>query len=192
MKYELKLKEIYTQGFLLIGKINNQEIIENLKNFVKENKDENFSYKTSVKAHFTGFKSLIDNDFFHKFLKTIDEYIKIIYKNNFIIYEAWGNLYKKSEEAVPHKHPSITAFCGILYLTEGGPGTYFNDFDFTVEEEIGKFVLFHPYLLHSVKKIENDIERITVAFNMNSIREWDKFDLEGNELKLTIINKNDI
>ena len=39
---------------------------------------------------------------------------------------------------------------------------------------------------------KNDIERITVAFNMNSIREWDKFDLEGNELKLTIINKNDI
>jgi hypothetical protein len=192
MKYELKLKELYTQGFLLIGKINDKEIIENLKKFIKENKDENFSYKTSVKAHFTGFKSLVDNGYFHKFLRAIDECIKKIYNLDFVIHEAWGNLYKKSEEAVPHKHPSVTAFCGILYLTEGGPGTYFHDFDFTIEEEIGKFVLFHPYLLHSVKKIENDIERITVAFNMNAFKEWDVLDLKGNKIEITKINKNDI
>jgi hypothetical protein len=42
-----------------------------------------------------------------------------------------------------------------------------------VNEEIGKYVLFSPMLLHSVKKIETDIERITIAFNMGSIKDWD-------------------
>jgi hypothetical protein len=62
-----------------------------------------------------------------------------------------------------------------LYLTEGGPGTYFKEYDLLVEEEVGKYILFHPLLKHSVQKIENNIERITIAFNMNEVKTWEDY-----------------
>jgi hypothetical protein len=174
MNFDLKVKEILNETFILTGKINDKKLIDNLINFVKNNKNEELSYQTHVKAHFTGFKSLIENIHFINFLTLIQGNIKLIFPDNFIIKDAWGNLCKKNEEVSEHDHRTVSAFCGILYLTEGGPGTYFKDYDFTVEEEIGKFILFHPYLKHSVKKIENDIERITVAFNMDSLKLWDR------------------
>ena len=84
-----------------------------------------------------------------------------------------------------HDHRSTTAFCGILYLTEGGPGTYFKEYDLTINEEIGKYILFHPDLLHSVSKITNNIERMTVAFNMNRMISWENL----NDYNLKIIKK---
>jgi len=174
MNFELKAKDLLINTFILIGEINNEKIINNLKNFIKENKDSELSYKTNVKGHFTGFKSLIQNDDFLNFLKIIQENIRVIYKENFIIYDAWGNLCNKiGDEVLEHDHSSITAFCGILYLSDGGPGTYFKDYDFLVEEKIGRYVLFHPLLKHSVEKMKKEIERITVAFNMNSTRDWE-------------------
>jgi len=173
MNFELKVLDVPIETFMLIGKINNESLIKNLKKNIKENIDDNLSYKTNVKAKFTGFNYLIKNNYFHEFLKLIDSYIKIISKQNFIIKEAWGNVYKKSEEAISHRHFGTTSFCGILYLTDGGPGTFFDEYNVIVTEEIGKFILFHPMLLHGVKKIENDIERITVAFNMDEVKVWD-------------------
>jgi hypothetical protein len=167
MNFDLKVKEIPLMTFLLTGKINNKDIIDNLIFFIKNNKDEELSYKTFVKGHFTGFKSLIKNKDFINFLKIIQPQIKFIYNNSFEIFDAWGNICKYNEEVVEHDHHRNTAFCGILYLSEGGPGTYFKDYDLTIEEEIGKYILFHPKLLHKVNKIEKDIERITLAFNMN-------------------------
>ena len=174
MNFELKVKEIIRETYILTGKINNKDIINNLIKFVKNNKDEELSYKTNVKAHFTGFKSLVENKDFINFLKEIQPQIKIIYQDNFIISEAWGNLCKIGEEVIGHTHEDVSGFCGILYLTDGGPGTYFKEHDLLIQEEIGKFILFHPLLNHSVKKIENDIERITIAFNMGQFKSWKK------------------
>jgi hypothetical protein len=173
MNFDLKVKEIPVETFLLIGKIENKEIINNLIHFIKNNKDEKLSYKTSVKAHFTGFRSLIENKNFIEFTKIIQTHIHIICQNKFEIFEAWGNLCKINEEIVEHNHNGIglDGFCGILYLTEGGPGTYFKNYDLLIEEEIGKFILFHPALLHKVDKILNNLERITVAFNARQIKE---------------------
>ena len=168
----MKVKEITLDVFLLTGKIFNDKIINNLINFVINNKDNELSYKTNVKGHFTGFNSLVENSDFNSFLKIIQPQTKIICDKNFIIQAAWGNLCKKGDEVVEHDHGN-NLFCGILYLTEGGPGTYFRDFDYTINEERGKFVLFHPKLLHSVKKIEQDLERISISFNMADIKEWD-------------------
>jgi hypothetical protein len=186
MNFELNVKEITFDTYILIGKINNQNILEKLKKFILENKNNELNYKTNVKGCFTGFHSLVDNNYFHDFLKLIDSYIKIIYKHNFIIQEAWGNVCKKEDEIYPHSHSGNTAFCGILYLTNGGPGTFFHEHNIIIKEEIGKFVLFHPDLTHSVKKIENDIERITVAFNMNEVKLWENIE------NAKRINKNDI
>jgi len=174
MNFELNVKEVIKETFILTGKINNKDIINNLINFVKNNKDEELSYKTNVKGHFTGFFSLIQNNDFINFLKEIQPQIKMIYQDNFVISEAWGNLCKRGEEVVEHNHRSVSGFCGILYLTDGGPGTYFKEYDLLIKEEIGKFILFHPLLNHSVKKIENDIVRITIAFNMVELNNWQK------------------
>jgi hypothetical protein len=174
MNFELKVKEIIKETYILTGKINNKDIIDNLTSFVKNNIDKELSYKTNVKAHFTGFKSLIENKDFINFLKEIQPQIKIVYQENFIISEAWGNLCKIGEEVIEHTHKGVSGFCGILYLTDGGPGTYFKEYDLLIQEEIGKFILFHPLLNHSVKKIENNIERITVAFNMEQFKNWEK------------------
>ena len=127
MNFELKVKEILKETYILTGKINNEQLIKNLIEVVKKNKDEKLSYKTHVKGHFTGFKSLIQNDDFLNFLKNIQENIKMIYRDNFIIVDAWGNICKIGEEVTEHNHDGISAFCGILYLTEGGPGTYFKE-----------------------------------------------------------------
>ena len=73
-----------------------------------------------------------------------------------------------------------------ITLFRKGPGTYFKEYDLLIKEEIGKYVLFHPFLKHSVKKIENDIERITIEFNMGQTKESDDYS------KVTWINKNEI
>lgn len=186
MNFDLKVKDITLETFLLTGKIDNKDIINNLINFIRNNKDEELSYKTSVKGHFTGFGSLIRNKDFINFLKIIQPQIKFLHKENFEINSAWGNICRYGEEIVEHDHGSINAFCGILYLTEGGPGTYFKDYDLTVNEEIGKYILFHPKLLHKVNKINKNIERITVAFNINRIP------LNLTENTIEWVNKNDI
>lgn len=173
MNFDLKVKDIFLETYILTGKINNSEIINNLINFIKNNKNEELSYKTHVKGHFTGFKSLTENTDFYNFLKLIQPQIRMIYQDNFEISDVWGNICKNNEEVTEHNHRSVSAFCGILYLSEGGPGTYFKEHDLLIKEEIGKFVLFHPILFHSVSKINKDIERITCAFNMNAIKEWD-------------------
>jgi hypothetical protein len=183
MNYELKVKDISLETYLLIGEINDQNIISKLIDDVEKNKDENLSYKTHVKGHFTGFESLILNNNFHDFLKLIQPYIYAVYNKNFIIKNAWGNIITKGEEVTEHNHRDVSAFCGILYLTEGGPGTYFKEYDLTIEEKIGRYVLFHPMLSHSVKKIEDNIKRITIAFNMANISPWDE------QSKITYVNK---
>jgi hypothetical protein len=185
MEFDLKVREIKLSTYILTGKINNKEIINNLINFIKNNKDESVSGKTNVKGHHTGFSSLIQNKDFHEFLKLIDPQIKSVYNKNFIIHNVWGNLLKENEEVTEHTHNDATAFCGILYLTEGGPGTYFKDFDTTVEEEVGKYVLFHPFLMHSVEKIKKNLERITVAWNFLECKNW-----EINNNNTNWVNKN--
>jgi hypothetical protein len=186
MNYKLEIREIILETFILTGKIYEEELLKKLIDKVKKTKDSNLSYKTNVKGHFTGFKSLVEDENFHSFLKLIQPYIKVIYNKNFTIDDAWGNILKKGEEVTEHNHNSHV-FCGILYLSENGPGTYFRGHDITVKEEIGKFVLFDSKLLHSVKKIEDDIERITIAFNMGGLNSWQQ-DLN----KLKWVNKNEI
>jgi hypothetical protein len=186
MNFNLQVKEISQETFILIGKINEKKIINNLINTIKNTKDNSLSNKTYVKGNFTGFKSLIENESFINFLKMIQKEIKIIYPNHFKITEAWGNICKQGDEIMEHNHKGVNAFCGILYLTENGPGTYFKEYDLLITEEIGKFVLFHPYLLHSVSKLEKNIERITLAFNIEEIKDWE------NVSNITWLNTNEI
>jgi len=186
MNFELKVKEITKETYILTSKINDKDIINNLIKSIKECENSDLNYKTNVKGVFTGFKSLIKNVYFVDFLKIIQPSIRVIYAQNFMIEDAWGNICKKGDEVIEHDHGSVSGFCGILYLTEDGPGTYFKEYDLTIKEEIGKFILFSPILQHNVKKIEKDIERITLAFNMNQVKEW------TNLSDVAWVNKNEI
>ena len=173
MNCELICKEIITDSFILTGKIKNNEILLNLKNDILNNNDEKLNFKTNVQGLFTGFEFFLNNTNFHKFIKLIENEIKLIYNKTFIISSAWGNVLKKDGEVIEHDHKGTTAFCGILYLSDGGPGTYFSDYNMSVHEEVGKFILFSPFLKHSVIQVNNNIERVTLAFNANLCRKWE-------------------
>ena len=184
MEINLKIRNIEIETFLLIGEIKNDKILTNLKNYIKNNIDNSWKLKTHVKGDFTGFTKLLETPYFLDFLNCIKKEIKIVYPNNFYVKEAWGNVCNLNEEVTEHNHKGINAFCGILYLSEGGPGTYFKDYDLTVDEKIGRFILFHPFLMHRVNKIDKNIERITMAFNMQEITKWDweKFNTPDNKM----------
>ena len=186
MNFDLKVKEILKETYILTSKIKDKEIINNLIRFIKNYSDLQLSRATHVKGNFTGFDSLIQNLDFINFIKKIQNNIQVVYKDSFKIKDAWANICKKEDEVTEHDHNGTTGFCGILYLTEGGPGTYFKEYDLTVSEEVGKFILFHPFLKHSVSKIKNDIERITVAFNIDEIKIWE------NKSNINWIDKNEI
>jgi len=173
MNYNLLVRDLNVETFILHGKINDKELIENLKNTVREKaKDSTLNYKTNVKGLFTGFRSLINDKYFIKFLELIKNEMKLVYNSPFIIKDAWGNICKENDEVLIHDHIETTAFCSILYLTDGGPGTYFSNYDLNVDEEIGKFVLFSPILKHKVSKLDKNIERITIAFNADQEKNW--------------------
>jgi len=175
MNINLITKDISINTYILVGEINNNELINNLRNNIINNIDPTFKNKTNVKGDFTGFSKLNNNEYFANFIQSIMPEIQIICKFNFIIHNSWGNICRKGDEVVEHNHGGTNGFCGILYLTENGPGTYFKDYDIKIDEKIGRFVLFHPLLFHSVEKINSDIERITIAFNMEKTKNWENY-----------------
>jgi len=169
-------KPIELNTFILINEINDDKLIDTLiLNFKKKIKESKISGKTNVKAEHSEFNSLTQDPNFHKFLKIIQPFIYKIYQDNFIVSDVWGNIYSKENHyAVEHNHKGVSAFCGILYCTNGpGPGTYFHQHDLTVSEKKGRFVLFTPELMHSVPKFNYTTERITIAFNFNEQKKFD-------------------
>jgi hypothetical protein len=172
MNFNFIYKDIMVPTFMLTGEINDYEITQNLKNKILNFKDEK-NLITNVKGLFTGFNYFVENIDFHNFIKSIKNEINFIFKENFTITNAWGNLLKKNGEVIEHNHRGVSGFCGILYLSSDGPGTYFKDYDITVQEKVGRFVLFSPLLVHKVEKTDKDVERITLAFNANLAKPWE-------------------
>jgi hypothetical protein len=177
-KEEIFFKKIELDSYILTGEIDDLELIDKLIQGVKEGvKTSKVSKKTNVTGEHTEFNYFLSNPNFHKFLKIIQPSIYKIYQNNFILKDVWGNIYsKKNDFAHSHIHDD-SAFCGILYCTGSpGPGTYFSQYDLTISEKKGKFVLFHPKLLHEVKPYDYKSERITIAWNFSSMKEWGNYD----------------
>jgi hypothetical protein len=166
-------KKIELDTYILTNEINDFELIDKLILDIKEGvKTSKVSRKTNVKGENTDFNYLVTNLNFHKFLKIIQPSIFKIYKQNFVVKEVWGNIYNKNDYAEPHNHGN-SGFCGILYCTDGpGPGTYFSEYDLTIHEKKGRFVLFHPKLFHEVKPYIYNKERITIAWNFALVPNW--------------------
>jgi hypothetical protein len=172
-KEQFLKKNIELETYVLIDEINDFNLIDELILNIREGiKTSTVSRKTNVKGEHTDFNYLVTNANFHKFLKIIKPSMYKIYKQNFIVKNVWGNIYNNDDYAIPHTHED-SAFCGILYCTDGpGPGTYFNQYDLTVSEKKGRFVLFHPKLIHEVKPYKYKEERITIAWNFSAISSW--------------------
>jgi len=163
-------KKIKKDVFLLEGIFKDKKLITILKDKVMNETMINSVVQRNVLGKSTNYQFFINDIDFINFIKSIKKEIDKIYPYDFIIREAWGNVYNKNDYAKEHTHIDTTAFCGVVYLSENGPGTYFPELKFTVKEKIGKFVLFSPILKHSVKKCKND--RITLAFNMDECKPW--------------------
>jgi hypothetical protein len=163
-------KKIKKDVFLLEGVLKDIELIKVLKNKIVNETVANSVDQRNVLGKSTNYQFFINDVNFINFIKSIKKEIAKIYPYDFIIREAWGNVYNKNDYAKEHTHMDTTAFCGIIYLSENGPGTYFPELKFTVKEKIGKFVLFSPILKHSVKKCKDD--RVTLAFNMDECKPW--------------------
>jgi hypothetical protein len=163
-------KKIKKDVFLLESTLKDIELIKILKNKIVNETLTNSVDQRNVLGKSTNYQFFINDVDFITFIKSIKKEISKIYPYDFIIREAWGNVYNKNDCAKEHTHMDTTAFCGIIYLSENGPGTYFPELKFTVKEKIGKFVLFSSILKHSVKKCNSN--RVTLAFNMDECKPW--------------------
>jgi hypothetical protein len=163
--------EVYHKLFserrsIIVGQYDDQKILNSLKEKII-NAKKNMSYKTNVRGEMTDFKYFNQDPDFHQFLQNIKDNIFLLKETNFTIDDSWGNIYSKAGDyALPHDHRSATVASGLLYFNSEGPGTYFQEYDLTVSEKVGRYVIFHPKLIHEVKKYNYISKRVTLAFNL--------------------------
>ena len=161
--YNLHLQKVQRTLFIAEYQFFNFDFVNQLKKDIDNNIGE-LSYKTNVKGKITNFDLFIKNEIFISLLKESTEFMNIFKIKECYLAEAWGNILGKGEEVVSHKHEPAS-LCGILYLTEGGPGTCFPEFNKFIEEKIGKIVFFNGDTEHFVPKSNFKGKRYTVSFN---------------------------
>lgn len=165
--------------FLLEGQYSNQEILNNLIKKTKHYTEVNpLNIEHSLKnAVMTKWDAFVYDEDFHIFIKEIKEYFLQLNIKKFNVFDAWGGWYRKGSEAYCEKHDHLGAnlCCGVLYLSDHGPGTHFPEINKTVQEKVGKFVLFHPILDHEVKKHIFQDDRYIIAFNMRKLRKGEDY-----------------
>jgi hypothetical protein len=175
MKVEILKTKVFTDVYYLKGILDDIGIVDALRKEVINNLDPKMKNITNVYGEMTDFKFFCNHPLFHSFLKLIEKEVKYVAGNieEFNIIDAWGNKYSHGGYADLHDHRRSSGFCGILYTDDEGPGTLFPELNIHEEDKRGKFVLFSPCLLHSVPKHLGQKDRVTLAFNCNTIEKWD-------------------
>lgn len=141
-------------------------------NKIKKNIDKNISYRTNVRNNMTDWGCFANDVAMQNVFANTDFLLSILKLPTLKLNDCWGTWSSKYVETYPHKHtPSIMS--GILYLTEGGPGTFFPQFNINIEEKIGKLVFFHGETLHMVKKHKLKKDRFLISFNFNELKAWE-------------------
>ena len=79
-------------------------------------------------------------------------------------YEIWTNFSNKGDSNPRHDHGGWLS--GVIYHTNHGHPTYFNDLDVEYEGKDGTMIMFPSNTVHSCKEQTADKERITLAFNL--------------------------
>ena len=86
-------------------------------------------------------------------------------------YEVWTNFSYMGDQNPPHDHTG-RYLSGIIYYSNHGHPTYFDDLDVSYEGKDGTMILFPAEETHSVAEQFMDEERITIAFNIDRNWEW--------------------
>jgi len=170
--FTLNVGKIERWVFLIEYQLKNLNFVDFLKKEIK-NKVGSMDYKTNVRGEMTAFNEFINNEILINILRECIEVTNVLNIPKSFLKDAWGNILKKGGSVHPHTHPKST-ISGVLYLTENGPGTYFPDFNKTIDEKIGKVVLFGGNVLHSVPVYNGSKDRYTIAFNFQEIVPWQK------------------
>ena len=169
--YSLNVAKIEKWLFLLEYQFKDLSFVDILKKEI-DNKVGELDYKTNVRGRMTKFDAFVDNPILLKLLGECIHVTNVLSIKTSKITEAWGNILKKGEHVDSHTHdPAIIS--GVLYLTEGGPGTHFPEFNKTVEEKIGKMVFFSGMATHNVLPTKLNKDRYTLAFNFYEIKPWE-------------------
>ena len=176
MDFDLHIKPIEKDSFILISRIHDPDLIQRLisDTTMGTKSKMNSSYKTNVKGKMTRFKYFNSNDNFIKFLDLIHPNFKKVIQRSIQLKDSWGNILDKNDYVKTHNHhPSSVS--GILYLTTG-MSTYFPLYNKHIEAEAGKFVLFDSMLDHSVPKNKSSKKRYTLSFNFELKGDYDNLD----------------
>mgnify|MGYP001201547632 CR=1 FL=1 len=176
MDFDIHIKPLEKDSFVLIGRINDPDLIHKLKSDITmgTKRTSNSNYKTNVMGKMTNFKYLNTNTNLIKFLDLIRPMFKKVFTRKIELKDSWGNILGKNDYVYMHNHhPSSVS--GILYLTENVsfPKTYFPLYNMHIEPEVGKFVLFDPLLEHEVPKNKSSQKRYTLIFNFQLKGDYD-------------------
>ena len=152
MEYNLFKKEIKFECDIVECKFYDTNILNRLRqkviNLCNQNLEER--NKTNVKAKFSGFESLKHDEDLITILKDIQPIVeKEFWKGRLSITNAWGNVFEKDDYAKRHNHRGTTAFSMILYLTNGGSGTYFHQLDLLCNQQSSVLCLLSSEILYS-------------------------------------------
>jgi len=164
--YKIEFTEIKKSLFLIEYQLKNLNHIEYFKEKIKNNIID-ISHRTNVKAKMTGPVFTNDENLKSCILEATEHFNFFNLKNHYL-YEAWGNTIEDDNEHVINHCHSESSLSAILYLTENGPGTIFNDFKKTIYEKVGKIVFFSSEAWHEVKPFKSKEARYTLALNFKS------------------------
>jgi|VirMetMinimDraft_7_1064189.scaffolds.fasta_scaffold09176_7 hypothetical protein len=140
---------------------------------IKKNINENISYETNVRNKMTNWNCFINDVAIEKIFANMNSLVSILKLPSLKLDNCWGTWSSNYVETYQHKHtPSMMS--GVLYLTEGGPGTFFPQFNINIKEKIGKLVFFHGDTLHMVKKHKLKKDRFLISFNFNELKFWEE------------------
>tara|TARA_R110000737_G_scaffold110876_2_gene143840 strand:+ start:5087 stop:5614 length:528 start_codon:yes stop_codon:yes gene_type:complete len=172
MDFDLHIKPIVKDSFILISKLNDFNLMERLIcDITMGIKEKNNSYKTNVMGKMTGFKYFNRNKNFLKLIELMKPYLKKVINTEIELRDSWGNILDKNDYVKIHNHHPA-AVSGILYLTEG-VSTHFPLYNKHIEAEVGKLVLFDPLLNHSVAKNKVSKKRYSLSFNFQTKGSYD-------------------
>jgi len=139
-------------------------------------KDQSLSYQTNVKANMTSYKELLQHKDYGLFMRKSLQYLNIIYKLRsphpdqrirYDFMDLWGMRHKKGNSTLLHTHAQ-TGWSGAFYFKLPDT-TYMNfpDFDTFQQLQENTLYLFPGLIKHSVPKHTHDIDRISLAFNID-------------------------
>jgi len=168
--YNLQIKKIEKHIFLAEYQFKDLSFVEYFKDLIDKNVGA-YDYQTNVGGKMTEFEAFKEDKKLHELLEESAEFLKISHFRPTYLQEAWGNILNKGGDVKYHTHWS-KVYSGVIYLTEGGPGTHFPQFNYTVKEKIGKIVFFSGEAYHGVKTTTNNKKRYTLSFNFDENVSW--------------------